>query len=42
MKLISKVLSNQIKSIISSIVNENQLACINNRLLSESGRLLIA
>ena len=42
MKLISKVLSNQMKSIISSIVNENQLAYINNRLLSESGRLLIA
>ena len=40
MKLISKVLANRLKSIISSIVNENQVAYVNNRFISESGRLM--
>ena len=40
MKLISKVLASQLKSVISSIVNENQVAYVNNRFISESGRLI--
>ena len=40
MKLISKVLASRLKSVISSIVNENQVACVNNRFISESGRLI--
>ena len=40
MKLISKVLANRLKSAISSIVNENQVAYVNNRFISESGRLI--
>ena len=40
MKLISKVLASRLKSVISSIVDENQVAYINNRLISETGRLI--
>ena len=40
MKLISKVLDSHLKSVISSIVNENQVAYVNNRFISESGRLI--
>ena len=40
MKLISKVLASHLKSVISSIVNENQVAYVNNRFISESGRLI--
>ena len=40
MKLISKVLASRLKSVISYIVNENQVAYVNNRFISESGRLL--
>ena len=41
MKLISKVLTSRLKSIISSIVNKNSIvACVNNRFISESGRLI--
>ena len=40
MELISKVLANCLKSVISSIVNENQVAYVNNRFTSESGRLI--
>ena len=41
MKLISKVVASRLKSIISSIVNENSIvACVNNRFISESGRLI--
>ena len=40
MKLISKVLASRLKSVISTIVNENQVACVNNRFISESGRLI--
>ena len=39
MKLISKVLASRLKSVISTIVNENQVAYVNNRFISESGRL---
>ena len=39
-KLISKVLASRLKSVISSIVNENQVAYVNNRFISESGRLI--
>ena len=34
MKLISKVLASRLKSVISSIVNENQVAYVNNRFPS--------
>ena len=40
MKLISKVLAGCLKNVISSIVNENQVAYVNNRFISESGRLM--
>ena len=40
MKLISKALDSRLKSVISSIVYENQVACVNNRFISESGRLI--
>ena len=38
MKLISKILASCLKSVISSIVNENQIAYVNNRFISEIGR----
>ena len=40
MKLISKVLASHVKRVISNIVNENQVAYVNNRFISESGRLI--
>ena len=40
MKLISKVLATCLKSVISNMVNENQVAYINSRFISESGRLI--
>ena len=40
MKLVSKVLASRLKSVISSIVNENQVAYVSNRFISESGRLI--
>ena len=40
MKLISKVLASRLKSVISTIVNKNQVAYVNNRFISESGRLI--
>ena len=40
MKLISKVLASRVKRVISTIVNENQVAYVNNRFISESGRLI--
>ena len=40
MKLILKVLASHLKSVISSIVNENQVAYVNNRFISEKGRLI--
>ena len=41
MKLISKVLASCLKSVIFTIVNENQVAYVNNRFISESGRLIL-
>ena len=40
MKLVPKVLASHLKSAIFSIVNENQVAYVNNRFISESGRLI--
>ena len=40
MKLISKVLASRLKSVTSSIVNENQVVYFKNRFISESGRLI--
>ena len=40
MKLISKVLASRLRSVISSIVNKNQVAYVNNRFIRESGRLI--
>ena len=40
MKLILKVLASHLKSVISSIVNENQVAYVNNRFISECDRLI--
>ena len=40
MKLMSKVLASRLKSVISTIVNENQVTCVNNRFISESSRLI--
>ena len=39
-KLISKVLASHLKIVVSSIVNENQVAYVNNRFIRESGRLI--
>ena len=39
-KLISRVLASRLKSVISLIVNENQVAYVNNRFISKSGRLI--
>ena len=39
MKLISKVLASRSKSLISTIVNENQVAYV-NRFIGESGSLI--
>ena len=39
MKLIWKVLASPLKSVISTIVNENQVVYVSNRFISESGRL---
>ena len=40
MKLISKVQASHLKIVISSIVNENQVVYVNNRFISEKGRLI--
>ena len=40
MKLISKIPASCLKSIISTTVNENQVAYVNNRFINESGRLI--
>ena len=40
MKLISKVLASRLKGVISTIANENQVAYVNNRFISESGKLI--
>ena len=40
MKVISKVLANHFKSVISLTVNENQVAYVNNRFINESCKLI--
>ena len=40
MKLISKILPSCLKSVISTIANENQVAYVSNRFIGESGRLI--
>ena len=40
MKLILKVLASRLKGVISTIANENQVAYVNNRFISESGKLI--
>ena len=40
MKLISKILASRLKSVISTIVNENQVTYVSNRFISESSRLI--
>ena len=40
MKLISKALASSLKSVISFIVNENQVPYVSNWFISESGRLI--
>ena len=40
MKLISEVQASRLKSVISTTMNENQVAHVNNRFISESGRLI--
>ena len=39
-KLASKVLASRLKSVISTIVKEDQVASVNNRFISVSGRLI--
>ena len=40
MRIISKILASNLKNVISTIANENLFAYLNNRLISESGRLI--
>ena len=40
MKIISKVLSTRIKSVLPYLISSNQTAYIENRFISESGRLI--
>ena len=39
MKLISKALASYLNNVISTIVNENKVTYVNNRFISEGGRL---
>ena len=39
-KLISKILASCLKSVISTIANENQVAYVSNMFIGESGRLI--
>ena len=40
MKLISKALASCLNNVISTIVNENLVAYVSNRFISEGGRLV--
>ena len=40
MKLIAKVLTSRLKSVIATIVIENQVTYVNSSFISESGRLI--
>ena len=39
-KLISKALVERVKNVIPSLVSNNQIAYVNNRFISEGGRLI--
>ena len=39
-KLISKALAERVKNVIPSLVSNNQIAYVNNRFISEGGRLI--
>ena len=39
-KLISKVLSNQIKNLLPNLISINQNVCLTNRFISEGGRII--
>ena len=39
-KLISKLIATRLKKIFNNLISENQIACINNRFISEGGRLI--
>ena len=39
-KLISKALSERLKNVLPDIISENQTAYVNNRFISQGGRLI--
>ena len=39
-KLISKALAGRVKNVIPSLVSNNQIAYVNNKFISEGGRLI--
>ena len=39
-KLISKVIATRLKKILNNLISENQIAYLNNRFISEGGRLI--
>ena len=39
-RLISKALAERVKNVIPSLVSNNQIAYVNNRFISEGGRLI--
>ena len=41
MKIISKVLSTKIKNVLPFLISSNQMVFVENRFLSESGRVIL-
>ena len=39
-KLVSKVIATRLKKILNNLISENQIAYLNNRFISEGGRLI--
>ena len=39
-KFFSKVIATKLKNILNNLISENQIACLNIRIISESGRLI--
>ena len=39
-KLISKVLAIRLKKVLNNLISENQISYLNNRIISEGGRLI--
>ena len=39
-KLISKVIATRLKKVLNNLISENQIAYLNNRFISEGGRLI--